>query len=129
MSRVNIRQIFKSGLLLRCPRCGAGPLFQGFFTMHPQCLNCALKFEREQGYFVGAIYLNYAATVLIALPGYFVLDVYAGLSLAQQLVLWVSFAVLFPLFFFRYSRSLWLSLDYFFNPTKSLYPVEGKKNP
>lgn len=129
MSRVNIRQILKSGLWLRCPRCGVGPLFKGFFAMHPQCFNCALKFEREQGYFVGAIYVNYAVTVLIALSGYFVLDVYAGLSLAQQLVLWVSFAVLFPLFFFRYSRSLWLSLDYFLNPAKSLYPVEGKKNP
>jgi hypothetical protein len=72
--------------------------------MHAQCPHCALTFEREQGYFVGAIYVNYAATTLIAIAG--------------LLLLWGSFAILFPLFFFRYSRSLWLSLDYLFNPAE-----------
>ncbi len=80
------------------------------------CGGCGLKFEREQGYFVGAIYLNYAATVLVAIPGYFVLDYLVGLSLVQQLSLWVPFCVVFPLWFFRYSKSIWLSLDYFFDP-------------
>jgi hypothetical protein len=29
---------------------------------------------------------------------------------------WGLFVVLFPLWFFRYSRSLWLALESFFNP-------------
>ena len=85
--------------------------------MHGRCPNCNLKYEREQGYFVGAIYINYAVTVLIAMPGFFVLDHYFDLSLASLLTIWLSFCVLFPILFFRHSRSLWLSLDYFFNPT------------
>ncbi len=84
--------------------------------MHPQCPDCQLKFEREHGFFVGAMYINYGATVVIAIPGYFVLDYFTEITLAQQLILWISFATLFPLFFFRYSRSLWLGLDYLFNP-------------
>ena len=84
--------------------------------MHPQCSDCQLKFEREYGFFVGAMYINYGATVVIAIPGYFVLDYFTEITLAQQLILWISFATLFPLFFFRYSRSLWLGLDYLFNP-------------
>ena len=111
-----VKQALLRGIRLRCPRCGHAPIFRGWFTLEPSCPLCGLRFEREQGYFVGAIYLNYAATVLIAIPGYFALDYWAGLSLVQQLVLWVPFCVVFPLWFFRYSKSIWLSLDYFFDP-------------
>lgn len=94
--------------------------------MHPHCPVCLLVFEREQGYFVGAIYVNYAVTVMIVLPGYFVLDVWAAPALFWQLVLWIPFAALFPLLFFRHSRSLWLCLEYFFNPAERLQAV-GRK--
>ena len=104
------------GLRLRCPRCGHAPIFRGWFRLLAACPLCGLRFEREPGYFVGAIYLNYAATVLVALPGYFVLDYLFHFSLVGQLVLWGGFCILFPLWFFRYSKSLWLALDYFFDP-------------
>ena len=111
-----IWQILLSGIRLQCARCGRGPVFFGFFKMHPECPQCHLKFEREQGFFVGAIYLNYGATVAVAVPGFFILDYFTGISLTRQLLLWGAFAVVFPLFFFRYSRSLWLSLVYIFVP-------------
>lgn len=112
----SIRQILGRGLRLRCPRCGVAPLFRGPFSMYPDCLSCDLRFEREQGYFVGAIYINYAVTALGAIVGYFALDYIITLSLASQLILWGAFAVFFPLYFFRYSRSLWLSLDFILDP-------------
>ena len=111
-----IAQSLARGFRLRCPRCGHAPIFRGWFTLLAACPLCGLTFEREPGYFVGAIYLNYAATVLIALPGYFVLDYLFRLSLIGQLVLWGAFCVVFPLWFFRYSKSLWLALDYFIDP-------------
>ena len=80
------------------------------------CAFCGLRFERAQGYFVGAIYVNYGVTVIIALTGYFVLWTTTTLSTAAQLALWVPFVVLFPLWFFRYSRSLWLAVEYLVNP-------------
>ncbi|MFQ5847709.1 MAG: DUF983 domain-containing protein [Candidatus Methylomirabilales bacterium] len=111
-----IREVLGRGIRLRCPRCGAAPLFRGPFSMYADCLSCDLRFEREHGYFVGAIYVNYAVTAVTAMVGYFTLDHFIGMSLGRQLLLWGSFAVLFPLFFFRYSRSLWLSLDHMCNP-------------
>jgi uncharacterized protein (DUF983 family) len=84
--------------------------------MYSHCLSCDLQFEREQGYFVGAIYVNYAVTAVLMIAGYFALDLVVGMSLIQQLILWCTFAFFFPLFFFRYARSLWLSFDYIFNP-------------
>lgn len=120
-------QMLGYGLRLRCPRCGAGRLFHKPFRMNEHCRRCALKFEREQGYFIGAIYINYAATVAIAVPGFFLLDAFARLTIDQQLTLWVPFAIVFPLAFFHHARSLWLVLDYFFNPGQPLYPVPPKK--
>lgn len=108
------------GIGLRCPRCGHAPIFRGWFTLLATCPLCGLRFEREPGYFVGAIYLNYAASVLIAIPGYFVLDYLLGLSLVWQLVLLGAFCVLFPLWFFRYSKSLWLAFDYFIDPGRPI---------
>src|SRR5215475_2830273 len=55
------------GLRLRCPRCGAPGIFDGFWTLRRFCRACNLRFEREQGYFIGAIYINYFATVSIAI--------------------------------------------------------------
>ncbi len=91
-------------------------MFLGLFKMHAECPGCHFKFEREYGFFVGAIYLNYAGTVAIAIPGYFVLDYFTEMTLTQQLVLWIAFGTLFPVFFFRYARSLWLGLNYMFDP-------------
>ncbi len=84
--------------------------------MHERCVGCGLLFEREQGYYVGAIYVNYAATVVVAVTGFLILDAYTDLSLTAQIIMWGIWGIAFPLFFFRYSRSLWLSLEYLFNP-------------
>jgi uncharacterized protein (DUF983 family) len=119
--------MLRAGLRLRCPRCNLGPLYRRPFSMNSHCPHCGLKFEREQGYFVGAIYINYTATVAIAVPGFFLLDAFTNMSIHQQLALWVPFAVVFPLLFFHHSRSLWLVLDHLLNPAQSLYPVPPKK--
>jgi len=124
-----ILSLLGRGLRLKCPRCGEGSLYAKPFRMRANCANCELKFEREQGYFVGAIYINYAATVAIAVPGFFLLDVFFKLPIEQQLWIWVPFAVIFPLVFFHHSRALWLVLDHLFNPPSKLYTVPPKKTP
>jgi uncharacterized protein (DUF983 family) len=116
-------RILKRGARLKCPRCGLGELFQGFFSMRKDCPHCGLSCEPEMGYYVGAIYINYAFTVGIALAGYFLLDAYTDFSLKGQLILWIIFCVLFPLVFFRYSKSLWLSFDFIFNPPEETEPL------
>ena len=77
--------------------------------MAPACSVCGFTFERAQGYFVGAIYVNYAVTTVIVIGGYFLLW-------AAQLALWLPVVVVFPIWFFRYSRSFWLALEYAVNP-------------
>jgi uncharacterized protein (DUF983 family) len=86
--------------------------------MRERCAGCGLVFEREPGYFVGAIYLSYAVTVIVALAGYFLLDAWLGPPVGIQLLVWGTFVVAFPLWFFRYSKSLWLGLDHLVDPVE-----------
>ena len=57
----------------RCPRCRAGSIFRysifrGFPRMCERCAVCDLKFQREEGYFLGAMYISFGlALVVIAL--------------------------------------------------------------
>jgi uncharacterized protein (DUF983 family) len=107
-----LRTLVARVVRLRCPRCGESPLFAGPFTMHEDCAACGLRYEQEPGYFVGAIYLNYAATVAIALGTVLVADWTIGLTLRCQLALGIALVTLVPLVFFRYARSLWLGLNH-----------------
>ncbi|HEY7490487.1 MAG TPA: DUF983 domain-containing protein [Candidatus Tectomicrobia bacterium] len=120
--RWRVLRMLSRGLRLCCPRCGARTLFRGWFAMHARCAVCHFRFEREQGYFLGAMYVNYAFTVVIVLSGYFVLSRYTHLSLAQHLVLWSGVSILCPLLLFRHARGVWLSLDYLFNPVDNASP-------
>src|SRR5512145_2096996 len=99
MNVQRIAHVFGRGLRLRCVRCGNAPLFRGLFTMHERCGACGLLFEREQGYFVGAIYVNYAVTVALTILGAFVLERYVTLDVTTQIVMWSAFAVPFPVLF------------------------------
>ena len=106
----------RRALRLTCPRCGRAPLFRGWFAMNTVCAACDLRFERAPGYWIGAIYVNYGVTVGIAVVGFFLLWGLAGWDAPGQLALWIPFVIVFPLWFFRYSRSLWLALEYALNP-------------
>ena len=40
----------------RCPRCFTGQVFRGLIDMNERCPVCDLEFEREPGYFTGAMF-------------------------------------------------------------------------
>ena len=64
--------------------------------MFTHCTACDLKFERESGYFIGAMYLNYGATVLIAFPSYFLLETFTAIPFFVNLAVWALFSAVFP---------------------------------
>ena len=102
-----MRRLWKAlstAVRLACPRCGARTLFRGVFSMHERCAVCDLKFEREPGYFVGAIYINYAVTAVITIAGFLLLDACARLSITMQIVTWSAFGIAFPLCSFATRR-------------------------
>ena len=101
-----------TALRLRCPRCHDGKLFTGLLRMNAACPKCGLKLEPDDGFYLGSIYANYAATVLTVTAAFLILVYICGFN--KDVVIWLcaAFTVLFPLWFFRYARSIWLSLMY-----------------
>jgi uncharacterized protein (DUF983 family) len=122
-SRASLSTLLGRALRLRCPMCGVGKLFCGWFRMPNRCEHCNFGFERGPGYWLGSIYVNYGLTALLVTISYFVL--FFTDALPQTAVLWLLtvFCVLFPLWFFRYGRSIWIALDLYFDPDQD-EPVE-----
>ena len=65
---------------------------------------------------LGSIYFNYGVTAMIVLIVYFSLYFSELLSPRQRLVALAAFCVVFPTWFFRYARALWMAFDELFDP-------------
>ena len=98
-------------LALRCPRCGKGSLVAGLYKTAPACSHCGMVFEKEAGYFAGAIYPLYGmsgflggAVALTAMLGF---DTGIWVSVA-----WGSAAVVLASpYLFWVSRSVFLNAE------------------
>jgi uncharacterized protein (DUF983 family) len=104
-------------LLLRCPVCGGSKIFLGWFAMRESCPACGRRFKRDPGYFLGSIYFNYGVTGTLVVAAYFSMYFADVLTDQERLMLLTVFVVLFPLWFFRYARSLWMAFDEYWDPS------------
>jgi hypothetical protein len=99
---------------LRCPACGTRSVFQSPFRVRPFCPACGTIFQREEGFFVGAIMLNVVTTeaVVMAAAGLYLL-LFPG-SDEPLLPFLFAVALLFPCAFYHHAWSLWLAGDHLF---------------
>lgn len=104
-----------------CPRCRKGAIFRaslwrGYLAMHQECPVCGLKYERESGYFMGAMYISY----LLSIPPAFVimLLVWHWTNWPFDVVFMSAFFFYFPLvpLVTRRARVIWIYLDRHFDP-------------
>jgi uncharacterized protein (DUF983 family) len=103
-------------LRLRCPVCGDGKLFRSWFAMHQACPRCGAIFEREPGFFLGSIYINYGITVLIVSIAYPILLFNGIVAKTPLLIGALAFTLVFPMLVFPWARSLWLGFDQWRDP-------------
>jgi len=101
------------GLTRRCPRCGAGHLFRHYFELIPDCPKCGLHFEREPGYFAGALAINIMvagglfAVVFVALLAATIPTV----PVVELLVVLVPIVVFVPIIYYPFSKTVWMAVD------------------
>jgi uncharacterized protein (DUF983 family) len=118
--KVTRAQIVVRGLRHCCPNCGARTLFQrgALFRVNPRCPACGFEFERsnDEGFFLGSMSLNYGVTLVGYLTPVMLLAYFKVLPVRTAIVLAVAGAVVFPVLFYRASRSWWLMNYYFFFP-------------
>ncbi len=107
-------------LLQRCPRCLHGHVFQGVVAMNETCPQCGYQFGRELGYFTGAMFASYTLAVPILFVIFMVLWNFFSNTWPLTFNLLVTFIVFLPLvpLIFRYSRGIWMHVDWKLDPGK-----------
>jgi uncharacterized protein (DUF983 family) len=122
MQRANV-SAWRAILSALCPRCRSGTIFRKsvwlFPGMHERCPSCGLKFDREDGYFLGAMYISYGLglgtiTVLSALV-WEVLKWPLVKSVVGGIVLFLPLA---PVLTWM-ARVLWIWMDQSIDPDRS----------
>jgi len=91
-------------------------MFRNWLSMRDPCPECGRKYDRAPGYLLGSIYFNYGVTALLLVVLYFSLYLSGTMTGRQLLYVLAAFALLFPLWFFRYARGLWIAFDELFDP-------------
>jgi uncharacterized protein (DUF983 family) len=116
-------RVLVRGLRKRCPRCGHRRIFDGFFRLKALCPSCDLRFEKEEGGFLGAMALNYTVAI-----GFWLVVMVVGIALTVPVVpvapiLVTSIGVLaaVPVWFYPRSKTLWAAIEYLIARTEPGY--------
>jgi uncharacterized protein (DUF983 family) len=108
------------GFRRKCPRCGE-PAFETWYRMKVHCSRCGVRFEREPGYWVGAVVLNTVvifATFLIVF-GTMVAITYPDVPWGLVMAVTVVTNLVVPFVFYPISKTLWAGLEMSWHPLES----------
>ena len=101
----------------KCPNCGGGHVFEkrtGIFKipkMHEKCVECDYRFDREPGYFIGAMYLSYGLAIFQGMIAYLL----CSFLFPNMTIEWVLLIVILPVLIlskknFKWSRILYIHI-------------------
>jgi uncharacterized protein (DUF983 family) len=111
-SRASFYQAFSRCLQLLCPACGNASIVKKPFHIRDRCSSCLVRFQREEGFFVGAILINVVSTELVILLAYLMSMVVIGSYYQVVIALLLILALAFPVAFYHHSWSIWLTFDH-----------------
>lgn len=121
------------GFTRRCPRCGSGHLFHRWFTIADDCPRCGLHFEREPGYWAGALAVN-----IVVAGGTFAVFFVVALALTipdvpvgPLLAVLVPLMIVLPIAYYPFSKTVWMAIDrallQHLDPSEQLDEQVGRK--
>lgn len=115
---VSMGKLLVRGLTRRCPSCGAGKLFDGYYKMKPACPGCGYQFEKrvEEGFFLGALTISIGVAqgfVMLVLLAYIVVRASRddGVALAPFLIPAGIMTVVLPILCYPFAKTLWAAVD------------------
>lgn len=127
-----LKDVFYSTLWNKCPQCHESNVFitnnpydlKRFDKMNVTCDCCGVKFEKEPGFYQGAMYVSYAL-----MAGWFIVtwafDMFVTQAeIWQYLTFFIVTTILFMPLTFRISRLLWI--NFFIHYDKSKIKKEQK---
>jgi uncharacterized protein (DUF983 family) len=102
---------YKGNLVLgilseKCPHCGQSKVFkkrENLFSMpvmKDTCDVCGYKFDREPGYFLGAMYLSYALAVLQGIITFLICHFF----FPSMATIWIPVLIMFVIILFSFKN-------------------------
>lgn len=113
MKNLLIRNVF----LEKCPNCGEGNVFEKKKTVlsipvtNTNCSHCNLKFEKEPGFFIGAMYVSYGLAVFEGLVTFiFTYSLFPELSILGLLGTIATVIILLSVKNFKWARIIYIRI-------------------
>ena len=102
------------GLRRRCPRCGDRRIFASRLRLKDRCPTCDLRFEREEGGFLGAMTINYSVAVItwVCMLAFVLVLTVPDVPVIPLLGASVVVLVAMPLWFYPRSKGLWAAIEF-----------------
>ncbi len=94
--------------------------------MHPRCETCGLNFDHEEGYWTGAMAFNivFAEVFFVVILVAVVVSSWPNIPMMPLIVAGLVTNLIFPIFFYPMSKTLWLAFDLSFFHAQRPYTRE-----
>jgi len=105
----------------RCPYCGGGDLYEGWFRARPNCPTCGLRLERgEEVYVVGSYMFNLVGSELVFMSLFITAVLVTWPNPPWDVLRWAGggFMISAPLVFYPFAKLLFLAFDLSFRPAR-----------
>ena len=109
-----LKSIFRN----KCPQCHDSQVFvskkfynlRKFSKMNTNCDSCGLVYEKEVGFFYGAMYISYGLTSGFFIVSYLIDQMYIHAKVGNFILfIFIVFLLLMPITY-RLSRLIWLNI-------------------
>ncbi len=119
-----------SVLHLKCPVCHEGDFFLAHpynlgkvGELHERCSVCGTKYEKEIGFYTGAMYVSYAIGVAVSVSMWVaMLVLLPELGIITQIVTISLVMVIGSPLFYALSKIIWSNLFFNYDPAKARLP-------
>ncbi|MGZ6545310.1 MAG: DUF983 domain-containing protein [Actinomycetota bacterium] len=115
----------------RCPRCGRRRIFGSWFHLIERCPNCTLRFEREQGGFLGAMTINFLVSIVVWVAMFVVVLFFTvpDVPVAPLMIASVVVLVVVPLWFYPRSKTIWAAIEFLVARSEPEYRTPVRRDP
>lgn len=128
-----IKDIVYSVVRNKCAKCHQGDVFiyknpynlKKFDKMHEHCSACDAKYEKEPGFFFGAMYVSYALMSALFISSFVIDNLWIHSETWQYMTFLVTAMIVSVPLTYRWSRLIWIN---FFTKFDKESPLKEAKN-
>lgn len=103
---------------MKCPQCHEGDFFKSkpydiknAGKIYESCSKCGLKYEKEPGFYYGAMYVSYGLQVIVFIFFYTLFSLFfPNFSIGWQIVIIILASLIVSPYVYALSKIIWINL-------------------